>query len=350
MMTDPAYFYSPLYQVTRGETVESIHYGAIAVVNAQGELIASSGNPAAVTFLRSTAKPFQALPFVEKGGAEHFNLTPEEIALICASHSGTDTHVKTLTGLQKKIGLSEHQLLCGTHLPYHKPTARLLRDRGERPTPNRHNCSGKHTGMLAHARLLNAPLDSYIDPAHPVQQSILETLAAMCGLAPGEIQVGTDGCSVPCFAMPMRNAAWGWARMVDPDGLPPDRARACRKITRAMRAHPFMVAGPSRLDTVLMDTAHGKVTAKAGAEAYQGLGVTLPDAQPLGIAIKIADGDGRKRAMGPVVLETLKQLNVLEEEELQSLTEFGPVNEIRNHRDLLVGLGQPCFSLTFHQA
>ena len=344
-------FYKPVYQTTRGETVESVHFGAIAIVNSQGDLIASYGDIETLTFMRSSAKPFQALPFVEKGGHKTFNLTPKEIALICASHSGTDEHYRTLHLLQKKIGVTQAALLCGTHYPIHKPTVNLMADRGESPTPNRHNCSGKHTGMLAHAKLENASLENYTDPEHPIQQNILQTLSEMSSLDVNEIKLGIDGCSVPSFAIPMYNAALAWAKLVDPGRLTSKRAKACGIITSAMTAHPNMVAGPGRLDTRLMEITHGKILSKAGAEAYQGIGIPAgelgPNSQALGIAIKISDGDTRRRAKEAVVIETLRQLNALTEDELTALKEFGPTQTIRNWRKLVVGQETPCFTLNF---
>ena len=140
--------------------------------------MASYGDPNLVTFLRSSAKPFQALPFVEREGDLHFGFSARELALICASHSGTDEQVGILVRLQAKMGVRESDLQCGIHAPYDKATAEAMRARGEAFRPNRHNCSGKHTGMLAHARLRDLPLAGYLDPDEPVQESILSAFAA----------------------------------------------------------------------------------------------------------------------------------------------------------------------------
>lgn len=341
----------PVVELTRGETPESLHDGVIAVVDSSGTLIASYGDPGRVAFLRSSAKPFQALPLIEAGGHTRFNLTQKEIAVICASHSGTDEHVETIAGIQKKIGVDESHLMCGTHPPIHTETARRLIRQDEDPTPLRHNCSGKHSGMLAYARLLDAPLDSYLEQDHPVQQRILQEFAEMCGLAAADVALGTDGCSAPNFAVSMRHAAWGWARLVDPRRLSPERADACRTITTAMAAHPNMVAGPDRFDTVIMQLAGGRIVAKAGAEGYQGIGVAPgvlgPGSPGLGIAIKVADGDRRGSVRPLVVVETLRQLGVLDEDLSGSLAEFGPRLEIRNWRRLVVGAMYPVFDLLF---
>jgi L-asparaginase II len=346
--------YAPIYILTRGDCVESIHYGAIAVVDVEGQLIASYGDPYGASFLRSTAKPFQALPFIEAGGAEHFDLTPREIALICASHSGTDEHVSVVEGIQAKVGITEAHLKCGTHPPIHKETAEAMRQRGEEPTPNRDNCSGKHSGMLAHAKLKGASLKDYLEFDHPVQQSILNAFAEMCERTPESIGLGIDGCSAPNFSIPFYNAAWGWARLADPTGLAPKRAAACHKITTAMMAHPDMVGGPGRFDTLLMEAAQGRIVVKGGAEGYMGMavmpGAINADSPALGIAMKISDGDGRGRARPAVCLEILRQLGALSPGELKSLAEFGPIGDVRNRRgDLIVGQQSPAFTLAEHR-
>ncbi|HZW03994.1 MAG TPA: asparaginase, partial [Anaerolineaceae bacterium] len=216
--------FSELVEVTRGPAVESIHLGAVAVVDAAGRLVAQAGNPQVVTYLRSSSKPIQALPFVEAGGLEAFGITDRELALLCASHSGTDEHVAVVRGIQQKIGVTEDRLLCGTHRPYYTPTYEAMLLRGEPLSPNRHNCSGKHTGFLAYALLRGEPLDEYIAFDHPIQTTILETFAQMSGLPAGQIHTGIDGCSAPVFAVPLYNAAWAFARLADPAALPELRA------------------------------------------------------------------------------------------------------------------------------
>ena len=356
--------YQRVLELTRGNVVESIHLGAIAVVDVYGRLVAWYGNPDVVTFMRSSAKPFQALPLIEHKGDEVFVLTDEEIAIICASHSGTDEHVILVQSLQSKIGIREAELLCGTHPPYHEPTAIALRDRKEEPTPNRHNCSGKHSGMLFFIELLkqNNPGVSggslndlpYIDPNHPIQQEILTTFAAMCQLPPERVEVGIDGCSAPNFAVPLRNAAFAFARLCDPDVgkvFPGDRAKACRKITKAMMNCPFMVAGPGRFDTCLMESAKGKIVSKGGAEGYQGIGL-MPGAlgkgtPAMGIALKISDGDDRKCVRSAVTLEVLRQLGALTPSVQQAMKKFGPSFPIYNWRKIVVGEAKPVFQLKF---
>jgi L-asparaginase II len=341
--------YQPVFELTRGNIVESIHFGAAAVVDSHGRLLAQLGDPQAVTFLRSTAKPFQALPFIERGGHETFKFDPREIAITCASHSGTDEHVATIEAMQAKIGISVDDLLCGTHYPYHEATTDAMKARAELPTPYRHNCSGKHTGMLAHAKMRGESLADYLEMQHPVQQAILQTFAEMCDLPVDQVELGIDGCSAPNFAVPMFNAALGYARLCDPFGLSAERAAACRTITSAMTSHPNMVAGPERFDTLLMEVGAGRILVKGGAEGYQGIGL-LPgalasDSPGIGIAIKISDGDPSGRARCGVALAILEALGALSQADLEKLAIFGPVKELSNYRKLHIGQSRPAFQL-----
>lgn len=349
--------YLPIFEATRGNIVESIHFGAVAVVDSSGRLLAWYGNPKIVTFLRSSAKPLQVLPFIEHGGDQFFHLTSKEIALMCASHDGTDEHVEVVKGIQTKVGVQESDLLCGSHPLSHQPTVEAMRQRNEVPTPNRHNCSGKHTGMLAHARMRGLPISDYVNPQHPVQQTILETLAEMCALPSAQIELGTDGCSAPNFAIPLQNTARAVAWLCDPRGLSAERAAACRRITQSMMAHPDMVGGPGRFDTRLMEVCNGRVIAKGGAEGYQIIGI-MPgvlgaDSPGIGIAIKVSDGDADSRSrtdpnsrVRPAVsLEVLSQMGILSEKDLVALPEFGPVKQVTNWRKLVVGQSRPAFTL-----
>ena len=342
--------YVPIFETTRGDTVESIHYGAAVVVDSNGTLLAWVGDPHAITFLRSTAKPFQALPFIERGGDKVFGLSPREIAIFCASHAGTDLHVDVIHAAQEKIGIQESDLQCGVHPPFDKATAERLIRNGEEPTPNRHNCSGKHTGMLAHAKMRGLPLQTYLDPSHPIQQDILKTFAEMCDLSVEEVHLGIDGCSAPNFAVPLYNAALAYARLCDPKDLPKTRAEACRTITSAMTAHPEMISGYGRFDTRLMEVGKGKILSKGGAEGYQGIGLMpgalAPNSPGIGIMLKVSDGDAAKRVRPAVILEILRRLRVLDEGQMRELAEFGPLQSIYNWRKLTVGESRPVFTLS----
>lgn len=348
----------PLLEVTRGQLVESIHYGSIAVVDAHGKLIASYGDPHTVAFLRSSAKPFQVLPFVERGGVEHFALTQRELSLSCASHEGSALHVQTVAEMQKKIGIEEDHLQCGAHLPGDVDEFKSMIAQDKHPTPNYNNCSGKHTAMLGHAKMRGLPLEGYLDLDHPIQQDILASFSEMCLIPVPQIELGTDGCSAPNFAVPLFNAALGMARLCDPRELSSVRAEACHKITSAMTAHPEMVSGYGEFDEQLMRVGEGKIITKRGAEGFQIVGI-LPgvlasDASGLGIALKVTDGDAARmsddlhfnpRVRPAVTLEILHQLGVLSEQQQQALAGFGPVKDIRNHRGLVTGQARPVFDL-----
>ena len=330
----------PLVAVTRGEIVESIHFGGFVIVDSNGKIIASQGAEDLLTYPRSSMKPFQVLPFIERGGIEKFGFTEQEVAIMCASHSGTDQHVSVLKGMHQKIGITENDLGCGVHWPSDAKTRQAMRAAGETPTPYRHNCSGKHTGMLAHARMRDLEIESYLDPNHPVQITIRKMLAEMLEMQPGDLPLGIDGCSAPVYGIPMVNMASAIARLADPSSLSASRAAACKKITSAMMNHPVMVAGPGKFDTDLMTAAKGKVFSKGGAEGYQVVGV-MPGAvnarsPGLGIAIKISDGDSSGRARTFVALSLLKALGILDATAMEGLKKYGD-GLVKNWRGILVG-------------
>ncbi|HUG34968.1 MAG TPA: asparaginase [Anaerolineales bacterium] len=348
----------PLLEVTRGNIVESIHLGSIAVVDSSGTLIASHGDPKAVAFLRSSAKPFQAIPFVESGGAEHFNYTARELAITCASHEGSAMHVKTVKELQKKAGIEEHDLQCGVHMPGDADEFKSLVTNRKQPTQNHNNCSGKHTSMLAYAKMRGLPLENYLDPDHPIQQDILASFAGMCMIPSDQIFLGIDGCSAPNFAIPLFNAAHAMARLCDPRELKKERAAACEKITSALTAHPEMVSGFGEFDCELMMAGEGKIVCKRGAEGFQIVGLlpgAIRDGSPgIGIAFKVLDGDASQRDSNlqmnnrvrpAVALEILRQLEALSSKQEQALAGFGPVKSIKNHRGIVTGQSRPVFEL-----
>jgi L-asparaginase II len=340
--------FAPLVELTRGPLVESIHFGVLAVVDTRGRLVASLGNPDFVANLRSSAKPFQSLPLIEQDGAEAFHLTPKEIALTCASHSGTDEHVNVLRGMHEKIGISEGHLQCGVHYPGHEPTTRAMHIRGEEPTPYRHNCSGKHTGMLAQSILAHQPIETYLNTGGQVQKTILCTFAEVLDLSPEDVLIGIDGCSAPTFAAPLRSAALAFARLADPTGLGEKRAEALRRIARAMMANPDMVGGPETFDTTLMEVGTGKIVTKSGAEGYQGIGLLPgalgPGSPALGIAYKVIDGDQSGRARPLIGASVLQQLGALSEEQAAGLEAFA-TRPLYNWRHLEVGVIRPAFQL-----
>ncbi|HSD83104.1 MAG TPA: asparaginase [Anaerolineae bacterium] len=328
-----AFHTETLVEVWRGGRLESEHCGAIAVVDATGKLIAHAGDVDLISYLRSSAKPFQLLPLVESGAADRLGFTDAELAVIAGSHAGEPRHVAAVQSILNKIDLPDTALQCGIHVPFNAEAAKALRSANREPSVLHNNCSGKHSGMLAQAVDRGLSTHDYLDPQHPVQESIRRRLAELGGVTLDEIGVGVDGCSAPCFAMPLRAAALAFARLADA-GSKMQHAGLGR-IARVMMNYPEMVSGEGRLDTDLMRAVPQRVVSKGGAEGYHGLGVIRPNGSALGIAIKIADGDG-KRGGQPVVIETLRQLGVLNDEALAKLKSYHTW-KITNHRGLAVG-------------
>ncbi|MCY0881426.1 MAG: asparaginase [Firmicutes bacterium] len=327
-------------EILRGEKVESRVLADVAVVDSLGNLRYWSGDPDRETFWRSSAKPFQAMPMIEAGGADRFHMSSEEIAVCCASHGGEDFHLATVSGLMQKIGAGADDLVCGIHWPSHKETADRMMALGEEPTPLHNNCSGKHTGMLTFARTLGVPLQGYEQPDHPVQQKILENVSVMTGMTPPEsIYRGVDGCGVPTFYLSLRRMAMAYARLVDPRGLSVEKAGAAEIIAEAMRRHPELVSGTGRLEVQLAQATGYRFVSKAGAEALFCMG--LPE-KGLGIAVKM--DDGAARTLAPTVLSVLSQMNVLSAIEREALKEEAyPI--IRNHAGRHVGAMRPVLQL-----
>lgn len=339
----------PLIQTTRGDVVEVVHRGAVAVVDQEGQLIAHAGNPDLIVSMRSAAKPFQLLPLIESGAADRLGFTERELAAMAASHSGSDVHVETVAGILERLDLDERALLCGTHPPIDRRAAETLICANEPPSPLHNNCSGKHSAMLAYAVSQGWPIENYTAATHPVQVRIAQTLAAMADWPSAQIRIGVDGCSVPTFGLPLRQAALAYARLADPSGLPEPRQSACRRVAAAMMAHAEMVAGRGRFDTALMHAGGGRIVAKGGAAGYQGVGI-LSGITPaplsgaaLGLAVKIEDGNGQ-RGTPPATLEALRQLGVWDGLQTDALADFGP-RTLYNHRQLLVGELAPVFEL-----
>jgi len=314
----------PLVKVYRGSEVESVHHGSVAVVDARGRLLAWAGDPAARTFLRSAAKPFQAIALLEEGGAEEYELTGEEIALICASHGGEAKHVSTASAILRKGDFDETDLLCGAHAPYDAKSAADLRMAGEAPSPLHNNCSGKHAGMLLATQLLDLGSDDYISPDHPLQLRIREIVASFLDLPYTSIPLATDGCSLPTFHTTLYRAAWAWARLAqlaeNGEGVASRFGEPARQIVDAMTTHPDFVAGSWSVTTPLMDAFDGGLLAKEGAEGFYAMAVLralrgriveriASDDHAIGIAIKIADGSS-DRARIPVIMRTLALLGI----------------------------------------
>jgi len=325
----------PLAEVCRGDRVESVHYGAITVTGASGQLLYSAGDPEAMVFSRSTLKPFQALPLVAHPNFDQLGFDDADVALTCASHSGESFHVDRVRSLLERCGCSDKDLACGTHAPLYHETLGSRPDPDEVFSPLQHNCSGKHAGMLTLAGLLQAPKAGYLEPDHAVQIAVLSAVAHCTGVRAGELGKGTDGCSAPNYAMPLARLARAYAWLAQPPASDPF-VKAADRIRNAMLAHPDLIAGTQRLDTRLMMALPGSCLSKSGAEAVHCL--ALPESS-LGVAIKVADGGGR--ALGCIVATVLQQLG---SSNADALAEFAEIS-LHNARGRRVGVIRPVVDL-----
>lgn len=318
-MTNPV-----IAEVTRGGIVESRHRGAFAVVDAAGHVVAAEGGIAAAIYPRSGVKAFQCLPLVESGAADSFGFTDEELALCCASHNGEPDHLRVARAMLAKAGNAEELYECGAHWPFHEASRLELIREGGSPADVHNNCSGKHAGMLALARHMGVDPHDYARPDHPVQRLIAKTIGSLCDVDLDSQPLGIDGCSVPTWAIPLRNLALGFARFTDPDFA------AARRIIGAVRAHPFMVAGSGDFDTLIME-AVPRLFIKTGAEGVYC--ACIPHAG-LGIALKI--DDGASRASETAIASVLSGLDVWTDEEKAALEGFRH-HDLHNWRGLEVG-------------
>jgi L-asparaginase II len=326
-------------EATRGDVVESVHRVSVAVVQADGSLVAEAGDPRRVTFWRSAAKPFQALPLLEDGAADALGLTTEELALACASHSSEPSHLAVAEGFLRRIGATAADLACGPHIPLSPAVADRVTREGIALTPLWSNCSGKHAGMLALARHHAWPMAGYTQPGHPVQGRILAEVARWTALPVTGIRTATDGCTAVTFALPLTAMAGAWARFGSAAAPGPGRLRS------AMVAHPGLVAGTGRLCTELMAAGRGRVLAKVGAAGVYC--AALPELG-LGVALKVADGDSA--AAAPALLAVLGAL--LARAGLGRESDFFPIearvgHPIANTRGITVGVVRAAGTLRF---
>ena len=283
-----------LVEAWRGDAVESFHRGAVAVVDADGALVASLGDIDRPVFPRSAIKLLQALPLVESGAADRFGLSDEELALACASHNGEPAHARTAAAALAKAGLDAAVLECGTHWPYHEPSAHALAAAGAAPSALHNNCSGKHAGFVCLGCVLAGEKDrlgflaGYVRPEHAVMREVNAAVAQVTGYNLEHTPRGTDGCSIPTYAVPLRHLAHGFARAGSGIGLAPARAAAAARLRRAVARAPFMVGGSARFDTRVMEVLGERVFCKVGAEGMYC--AALPEVG-LGVAIKVDDGN-----------------------------------------------------------
>lgn len=305
MTTDPV-----LVEALRGGIVESFHRGAFAVVDADGALHGSTGDIERPVFPRSAVKVLQALPLVESGAAERFGLADEELALACASHGGEPRHAATAAAMLAKAGVDLQALECGAHWPYNDAALKALAAAGTPPSALHNNCSGKHAGFVCLGCLMaeggdrRAFLRGYVQPDHPVMREVTASLQSTTGFDLAHAARGTDGCSIPAYAIPLRHLAHAFAKVATGTGLRDGQARAARRLRKAVANAPFMVAGSGRFDTRVMEHFGERVFCKVGAE---GVHCAALPTLGLGVAVKMDDGNNA-RACEVVMAALLRRL------------------------------------------
>jgi L-asparaginase II len=328
----------PLVETSRGGTRENVHFGALAVADTRGHVRAHAGDAHWLTFTRSTLKPLQALPFVNGGGVRHFGLTSANLALLCASHNGEAKHVEQVEQILGKAGVGYQRLQCGCHVP-------MFAELGAYPPPapgsydeRHHNCSGKHSGFLAWCVQHGQPMDSYLDPAHPLQRAIRETVAHAVGLQEHQMPMGIDGCSAPNYAMPLAHLATGFARLAAGE-RDPRFGESFVQLADAMTAHPELVSGTGRNDAAFMRAGRGDWVTKVGADGVQ---VVASRSRGEALALKIADGN--KLALYAATVEALEQLGWLDDAQREALRPWRH-ETIASIKGAPVGARQPVFRL-----
>ena len=345
-----------LVEALRGSALESAHRGAVAIVDGDGRRVLALGEVERAVFPRSAVKLLQALPLVASGAADALQLADAELALACASHNGEPAHVATARGMLAKAGLDAGALECGTHWPALDTAGRELAAHGEAPTALHNNCSGKHAGFLCLACALHGREGlrgfsrGYVEPQHAVMREVSAALQAATDCDLAHAPVGTDGCSIPTFAIPLDKLALAFARVATGQGLSADHARAAQRLRGAIARAPFMVAGTGRFDTRVMEVLGERVCCKVGAEGVYC--AALPE-RGWGVAIKVDDGNNARAAEVAMaaVIEAALRLDTEAAGLLRSLSELtlrnwngrvvGQLRASATLRDALAGLAAP---------
>ncbi len=328
----------PLIEHTRGSLPEIVHAGAIAVVNAQGQLLHSAGDATAMSFTRSTIKPFQALPFLQGGGLQHFGFTLQQTALLCASHNGEDMHVAQVDDMLRKIDQPYKALQCGCHVPLRFSYGGLSAPADLQFDERHNNCSGKHTGFLAYCVQHGLPLENHLAPEHPLQRAIHKSVMQATGTDAHQLIAGTDGCSAPNYAMPIRNLAHAFARLAS-GAQDPELGEPFAVLREAMIEHPEMISGTSRNDLAFTQVGRGDWITKIGADGVQ---VIASISRRESIAIKMISGN--MNALYAAAVVALDQLGWLDVAQGEALSAWAP-QPLLNARGLQTGHVRAVFAL-----
>lgn len=328
----------PLVETTRGGTLENQHFGAVAVTDTQGRLLAHAGDPHWITFTRSTLKALQALPFVRSGGPARFGFGLPQLAMLCASHNGEPMHVAQVDHMLAAAGLPASALQCGCHEPMYAELGVAPRPAPGTWDQRHHNCSGKHAGFLGWCVLHGQPTGSYLAPGHPLQQAIKREVASAAGLQPQDLRAGVDGCSAPNYAMPLSHLARAYARLAS-GARDAELGEAFAPLAQAMTAHPELVSGTARSDLAFMKAGRGDWVTKVGADGVQAFGSV---SRGQAFAIKVSDGN--KTALFAATVAVLDQLGWLDTRQREELRPWR-AEAIPNTRGTQVGERRAVFRL-----
>jgi L-asparaginase II len=321
----------PLINVWRGTIVESIHRGDLVVVDADDKIIYSLGNPQKITYFRSSAKAIQAVNVVKSGAYDKYKLTERELSLICSSHYAEDFHLQTVQSILDKIGLHKNNILGGIVASLNPEIALRQAASGHIIDERYSDCSGKQAGMLAVCQTKGYSLNNYLDPNHPCQQEILEDISTFCQIAKEEIIIGIDGCSAPVHALPLINMAIGFRNLSNPGKLACEDKAAANLVYKSMVTYPEMISGTAGFCSQLIKYSKGKLIGKIGAEGVYTIGVKERN---IGIALKIESGS--MAVIPPVIMRTLRELDILTRQELDDLQKYMEMDSL-NDNGRLVG-------------
>ena len=316
-----------LCKIHRGDFIESIHVAYAVVVDGKGEIVYSSGDPHYLTCVRSALKPFQASAAIKEGATKAVSFTPEEIALMCASHNGEDIHVNTAKSMLDKIGYDTSYYECGTHFPYDKESRIKLIQNKENSSALHNNCSGKHAGMLCLAKYLQVDPKGYTDPDHKVQQLIMKQVKRFSEL--DQFPLAIDGCSAPVPFLPLFNIALMYQKFAS------GNYDELNTLFDAVTSNPYLIAGKNRFDTDFIEAMDGKAVTKVGGEAVRGLGIRSGNGEVFGIALKVLDGN--QRCSPIATMAVLDELDLLTKDQSEKLSSYKKT-VLRNHRKIETGI------------
>lgn len=286
-----------LIKITRGNNTETLHNGWICVLDKNKKVVYKKGDINNIAFLRSTAKAIQAVPVIDY----KINVTQNELAIMCASHTGSSRHINLLKEIQRKFNLNINHLQCGIHQPLDDSEKRRLIKEDLPSNVLHNNCSGKHLGMLAVCKKNNWETSNYLDPKHPLQKFIFNQVKEFSEAK--KIDIAIDGCSAPTFAMPIVNIAKLFSNFTN--------VKSSIQIINAIKCNPYIIGGKGQIDSEIIKASNSKLISKVGAD-----GIIIVAFNGNCAVVKIADGSQKARSI--VILSLLKKLGWLKENNIRN--------------------------------